>query len=185
VLLLLISFSCAVRRGGDAIRTNADPFAQFHQGVGEYMELRQRSEQLLPPLSDRASAAEIVAYVHEFAQLIRAFRDVPEPGCVITQEAAERLRQIAHEELAAGTTLVGNPAYDDEGDDIDVDVNAGYPTGAPLSMIPASLLLRYPKLPDALAYRFVGRTLIIRDRVSNLIVDYARQIAPPPEQAQR
>ena len=41
-----------------------------------------------------------------------------------------------------------------------------------------SLLARFPKLPEELEYRFVGRTLILLDITANLIVDYAPQIGP-------
>ena len=32
---------------------------------------------------------------------------------------------------------------------------------------------------QVLEYRFVGRTLVLRDREANLIVDYAPEVAPP------
>ena len=60
-----------------------------------------------------------------------------------------------------------------------IAVNAIYPTNAPLSTVPPSLLLRLPKLPTDLEYRFVGRTLVLRDREANMIVDFLKEAVPP------
>jgi hypothetical protein len=37
---------------------------------------------------------------------------------------------------------------------------------------------RFPKLPEELEYRFIGRTLILLDTTANIIVDYAPQVGP-------
>lgn len=106
-------------------------------------------------------------------------------GTIFTAEAAKLMATIARQQLAepAGgareAVKVGNPPLDPVGADVVVAVNAPYPPGAPVSMMPPELLARFPPLPDALEYRFVGRTLVLRDREANLIVDFAPEIAPP------
>ena len=59
-----------------------------------------------------------------------------------------------------------------------IKVNAEYPKNAPLSTVPPTLLEKLPKLPSELEYRFVGRTLILRDREANMIVDYLKEAVP-------
>src|SRR4029079_3612501 len=59
-------------------------------------------------------------------------------------------------------------------------VNAVYPTDSPqgptaLASFPARLLKTLPQLPDVVDYRFMGKTLIIRDVMANIIVDYLSQ----------
>ena len=44
--------------------------------------------------------------------------------------------------------------------------------------MPPSLLLRLPKLPKELEYRFVGRTLVLVDRGGNVILDYIKEAVP-------
>ena len=75
----------------------------------------------------------------------------------------------------------GNPKFDPEGAvPVPIRVNADYPLRAPVSTVPASVLLVLPVLPDdVLEYRFVGRDLILRDTEANLIVDYILGAAPP------
>jgi hypothetical protein len=65
----------------------------------------------------------------------------------------------------------GNPRSPESPAKVTLAVNAPYPSAAPLSTVPPSLLLKLPPLPDALEYRFVGRNLILWDTKANLIVD--------------
>jgi hypothetical protein len=48
---------------------------------------------------------------------------------------------------------------------------ADYPVDAPVSTMPAPVLLRMPQLPKELEYRFVGKSLVLRDTEANIIVD--------------
>ena len=74
----------------------------------------------------------------------------------------------------------GNPRYEKAPGEVvpAVEVNATYPANAPLSTVPPTLLLRMPQLPPDIEYRFVGTTLILRDRESNLIIDYMKEAVP-------
>jgi hypothetical protein len=47
-----------------------------------------------------------------------------------------------------------------------------------LATVPPLLLLRLPKLPEGLEYRFMGRDLILHDTTANIIVDFLRAAAP-------
>jgi hypothetical protein len=58
-------------------------------------------------------------------------------------------------------------------------VNGTYPDSEPNTPLSPVLLKAFPPLPDELAYRVVGRTLILLDVKSRLIVDFARLILPP------
>ena len=44
--------------------------------------------------------------------------------------------------------------------------------------MPPKLLLQLPPLPKNVEYRFVGKTLILYDSLSNLIIDYLPGAAP-------
>jgi hypothetical protein len=44
--------------------------------------------------------------------------------------------------------------------------------------VPPSLLLKMPELPEQVRYRFVGRTLILRDTDANVILDFIPDIVP-------
>jgi hypothetical protein len=55
---------------------------------------------------------------------------------------------------------------------------ASIPTTRHSRQVPPLLLLQLPKLPADIEYRFVGRTLLLRDSKSNLIIDYMKEAAP-------
>jgi hypothetical protein len=58
-------------------------------------------------------------------------------------------------------------------------VNGIYPDTEPITALSPALLAAFPPLPVEVAYRVVGRTLILIDVKSRLIVDVARLILPP------
>lgn len=51
-------------------------------------------------------------------------------------------------------------------------VNVPYPEEIPLGTMPPMLLRRLPALPAELAYRVIGRALVLKDVKTNLIVDF-------------
>jgi hypothetical protein len=61
---------------------------------------------------------------------------------------------------------------DDAPSPIPLRVHAEYPAGWPLGSVPPEILASLPKLPDDLAYRFVGNTMILLDVHANLIIDF-------------
>jgi hypothetical protein len=65
----------------------------------------------------------------------------------------------------------GNPKSGNAPLPVNLAVNTAYPETASLSTMPPSLLLALPALPKTLEFRFVGRSLILRDAQANLIVD--------------
>jgi hypothetical protein len=81
---------------------------------------------------------------------------------------------------ARATIKEGNPKNEKAPGEVEpvLKVNAEYPKNSPLSTVPPSLLLRLPKLPKDIEYRFVGRTLILRDREANIIIDYMKEAVP-------
>jgi hypothetical protein len=57
-------------------------------------------------------------------------------------------------------------------------VNADYPAGRSIAMMPPSLLAALPRLPPELRYGFVGRDLILWDPHAGLIVDFVANAIP-------
>ena len=74
----------------------------------------------------------------------------------------------------------GNPTHEKAPGEVTpkIEVNAVYPKNAPLSTVPPTVLLRLPRLPKDIEYRFVGRTLILRDVQANMILDFMPEVAP-------
>jgi hypothetical protein len=60
-----------------------------------------------------------------------------------------------------------------------LSVNGIYPDTEPITPLSPALLAAFPPLAAEVAYRIVGRTLLLVDLKSRLIVDFARDILPP------
>jgi hypothetical protein len=128
---------------------------------------------------DVTDAAQISQHEKRVADAIRALRPRAKQGEVFTPGAQRMIvaivkQQTTGKEGAAARTAIlgeGNPKSEETPTPITLAVNAPYPTSAPLSTMPPSLLMALPTLHKELEFRFVGRTLILRDAQANMIVD--------------
>ena len=168
--------------------TSADArgLTAFSNAVQAYVGLHQRADAALPRLPDRADPAKVTAHQKALAQAIRKSGPRPRQGHVFVPDIQPFFkRALAPELKGPGTAETrekvgeGNPEAakglpkdpDVKAKDISVVPYADYPVDAPVSTVPAPVLLRMPQLPKELEYRFVGKNLVLRDTVANIIVD--------------
>lgn len=157
--------------------------AEFQSGIDKYESARKAAQANLPELKPTHEVGRINAEKRSLADAIRAARKGAKQGDVFTPAASEFFRRTVSSEMKGRS---GKPARGAIKEDtsklaVKVEVNGNYPSGQPLSMVPPSLLLRLPKLPKGLDYRFVGRALILRDSDADLIVDYLPDVVPAPQ----
>jgi hypothetical protein len=165
------------------VNRQAQTFKEFGTRVEKYTALHKRVEGTLPKLPTKAAPEAIEAHRSALSEAIRRERAAARRGDIFFDPAADAVRRIVRNELRGpGGEVVrravrdGNPQV--EGKPIAVKVNGIYPTSAPVSTMPPSLLANLPKLPEELEYRFVGRHLILRDVGASLIVDFVWEAAP-------
>jgi hypothetical protein len=167
----------------------AGEFADFEGRVKQYVKLHNQLEKKIPKLKEKATPEEISAHSKALAELIRHARAGVKPGNLITPDTKKRFSALLAESLKGRrnqdvrkTVKEGNPEFptdtDPEVKNIKPAVNAAYPKDASASTMPVTVLEKLPKLPEVLEYRFVGRDLIIRDTVADIIVDFATGVAP-------
>jgi hypothetical protein len=173
-----------------AARVTADEPAlkSFDERLDAYVKLRKNAAEGIPALKKNATPADIQAHEVALAASIKKARAGAQPGeilgadvkALIDRALKGTLKGTKNTKLRA-SIKEGNPKHELAAGEVQpvVAVNAVYPTNAPLSTVPPSVLLSLPKLPKDLEYRFVGRTLILRDREANLIVDFIKEAAPP------
>jgi hypothetical protein len=177
ILFTMALTGCTNRRFADRVVT--PEWTDFSQNVQNYTSLVDKLEKGLPPLPDKAEAQQITAHKKALADAIREARKGAKPGDILTPSIQERMIAITRTEVrgAAGeaakkTIAEDNPNKPGQPAQATLAVNAVYPDGAPLSTVPPTLLLRLPKLPETVEYRFVGKALMLRDVRANIIVDY-------------
>jgi hypothetical protein len=157
---------------------------QFNDRVSDYMKLRKKAAEGIPALKPKSTAEQIQANRVALSQAIRNARLEAVQGTVFTPEVKQFFLKTIRSEMRGAdgapskdAVKQGNPASEGPATVV-VKVNAPYPDSAPLSTVPATLLLRLPELPKQLDYRFVGRYLILRDTEANLIIDYIPTAVP-------
>lgn len=163
----------------------AEALRHFQEDVADYADLHAKQ---LAKLGSHvaADAEESVAAQKALARAIAAKRDKARPGDIFRPEVQPLFRRLIAEQLQGPDALAarkavveGNPALEEESPvPVVVRVNGEYPSGAPRSTVPPSLLLTLPPLPESLHYRFVGGDLILVDSVAQLIVDVLPAAAP-------
>ena len=155
----------------------AQAFKEFTQFVQQYVELRNQLERSLPRLGSKEPQEKIVAHQQALAQKIREARLGAKRGDIFAPEIAEEFRKVIRHELqgpkgpnARKTMRQGDPVKP-----FRLRVNDTYPETLPATTFPPTLLLKFPQLPKEVAYRIVGRDLILQDVEANLIVDFIHE----------
>jgi hypothetical protein len=158
-------------------------FKDFEQRVQRYWDMRNQIDAATPPIpSDDPTPEEIVSREDALDELIRGARADAREGDIFTTEISTTLKAIIRRQLsskhgAAAREMIfgeGNPANPESGVPVDLKVNGEYPTDAPISAMPPSLLAVLPRLPDGLEYHFVDRHMFLYDSEAALIVDIMR-----------
>ena len=181
-LLLLASLLSTVSFGAD------DPKLQAFSGrVEKYAKIRAESISKVPRLPKQAKPEEIERHEKALVDVIRTARPNAKQGEFFTPDTLPLFAKILKNNLAGpenqtarDTAKQGNPKFDKEIGQTDpvMQVNAVYPKTAPLSTVPPDLLIQLPPLPKDIEYRFVGRTLVLWDNLSRLIIDYIKEATP-------
>ncbi len=160
---------------------DAAAFKEFSVRVQAYVQLQKTVKSGLPTLKPTDLPEMIAAHQQVLARKIREARPHAKPGDIFTSAACEAFRHASRTALQ-GPHSASSRAYMDRdapNPAMRLTVNGIYPDAEPNTALSPSLLAAFPPLPDEVGYRIVGRTLIVMDVESRLIVDVARRILPP------
>ena len=159
---------------------NAAGFGDFMGQVQAYVNLHKAIASSLPALKPTDQPEKIANHQQTLAQKIRDARRHARRGDIFSEEVRKAFRRTVREEFGgphghgARTTIrQGEPLKT-----IRLHVNEPYPDGVPYTTLPPTLLLKFPKLPDQVAYRIVGRDLILLDVEASLVIDRIPDIFP-------
>ena len=182
-IVLAVLASCGILLAG----SGRAPLESFQDRLNAYVKLRKAATEKVPPLKKNAAPAEIQESELALVAAIQKARSQARQGDILTPDLAPILNAILRGALSGSkgkdlqaSIREGNPKHEKAPGEVEppLRINAIYPKNAPLSTVPPSLLLQLPKLPTDVEYRFVGRTLVLRDRESNLIIDFLKDAVP-------
>ena len=160
---------------------DAAGFKEFSSRVQAYVKVQKTVESSLPALKSTDLPEIITAYEQALARKIREARPHAKAGDIFTPAAREAFRHASRAALE-GPHSASSRAYMQPhapNPSMRLVVNGIYPDTEPITALPPELLAAFPPLPAEVAYRVVGRTLIVVDVKSRLVVDIARLILPP------
>jgi hypothetical protein len=156
-------------------------FKIFTDRVQQYVKLQKNVESSMPALKPTKDVARIDGHEHALARKIAQARSGARQGDIFTDEVARQFRRIIRGEfqgpegkLARKTILPEDPSKAV----VRLHVNDVYPETLPLTTTPPTLLSKLPQLPQELAYRIVGRDLMLKDTMAGLIVDLIPNAIP-------
>lgn len=189
VLPLAISppADCQFGRLGDAA-ADERALAAFEVRITDYAALHRRLARAWPPASLLADPEQAEAAADALRAALREARPQAAQGGLFTPDVADVLRFRIANAVREASYDVAVMTWPPDGEDAGrwrPEVNQPVPWG----VVPAKwpLLAMLPPLPPELAYRFIGRDLVLVDVSANLVVDIldlalpATRPAPPRE----
>jgi len=177
------------------VEMDAETLEKFQHEVEEYVELRKKVLNKIPPITDQSTSEEITVHQDALTQAIVKYRKGEKQGNFFKPAVEAAIRRTLTAEFTGpngpaltqsiqqgnpkveGNPTAGNPTEEVK-ETVKVAVNAVYNQAAPFSSVPSGLLLKLPPLPEEVRYRFVGRTLILRDADANVILDFLPDVVP-------
>jgi hypothetical protein len=179
------------------VEMDGETLRKFQHEVEEYVERRKEALKHIPPLDDKSTPTKVDTYQNALTNAIITFRRGSKRGDIFKPEVEQAIRRMLHREFSSpqGPAIMqairqgnprveGNPLPKDPSKEViknvTVAVNARYPETAPYSSVPPTLLLKLPLLPPQVRYRFIGRSLILRDTEADVILDFIPDVVPDP-----
>ena len=160
--------------------TNAQGAAtlEFHNRIKNYLKTHNEAETKVPNLKRTDDPKEISDREALLGKAIQTLRANAQVGDIFAPEYQPYFIKIVQDDFAKRSAVDRKALINELPKNMKADVNTVYPTTLPLATFPAGLLRKLPDLPPELEYRFVGRSLILRDVKANLIVDVLRDVVP-------
>lgn len=161
-------------------REDADGFKEFSAHVQEYVRLHKAVESTLPQLKTTDLPEMIAAHQQALARKIREARPDARQGKIFTHEARRAFKHAIRNEFQGPEARQARATVQQENlvRGIRLQVNQVYPVGVPYTIVPPTLLQRFPTLPNEVAYRIADRDLVLLDVNANMVVDVMREAVP-------
>jgi hypothetical protein len=152
----------------------------FADGVAKYAHLRQELEGSVRAQRSTNQSEEITDRQDQLTGVIANARRDARQGEIFTNDVAKEFREIIRKAFRerGGRAMRKTIEERDPIQPVVLKVNAVYPDDLPRTTMSPTLLRRLPVLPKELAYRIIGRALVLQDTKTNLIVDFIPNAIP-------
>ncbi len=179
IFLCCLSILALVSTGSASEFESKDERA-FAEGLKKYIELQQYLEPSVAAQKSTNESGEITDRQQQLAGLIANARRDARQGDIFTHDVADEFHKVIRKAFKepGGREMRRTIRERDPIKRIVLRVNEMYPDDLVRTTMPPTLLDRLPTLPKELAYRIIGRALILQDTRTNLIVDFIPNAIP-------
>jgi len=161
------------------VNPDAATIADFNKRVEAYAALHDKVDAMLTEPSTDGRPEAVVEHQRAFAKLMQQERPNAHAGDIMTKPMRNVVRRLlAGVFRGPNGREIKHAILDEYIGNFALRVNQPYPDSVPFSTVPLAILQGLPKLPDALAYRFVGDRLILLDQHGRLVVDVMEKAFP-------
>jgi hypothetical protein len=176
---LVLAPPLSARQNPPRVNPLARSFSEIQERVQAYVALHRQLDAELPALAKQATAEEIQAHQRALSRRLQQARGDAGAGSVFTRESRGVVRGVLKAVFAGPDGgHIKKVILDEYPGGLRVRANMPYPDNVPLSSIPPPVLAALPSLPPEVEYRFIGRTLILLDIESRLVIDLVDNAIP-------
>lgn len=181
LLILSIALSgAAIQAQSTQSGTPALVSKGFTDGIAKYIKMQQDLQRSVPAQKSTNEPEQIVDRQEKLSGVIKNARQDARRGQIFTEDVSEQFRKVIRKafEGPEGKAMRQTVQERDPVKRIVLKVNEVYPDDQPRTTMPPTLLSRLPVLPKELAYRIIGRALVLQDTRMSLIVDFIPNAIP-------
>jgi hypothetical protein len=161
------------------VNADAATIADFMKRVDAYLVLHKKVESMLQEPSGDGRPEDVVEHQRAFAKLMQKERASAKSGDIMTKPMRNVVRRLlANVFRGPEGRQIKHSILDEFTGNVPLQINSHYPENTPFSTVPPQILQGLPKLPDVLAYRFIGKRMILLDPHGRLIVDIVDRVFP-------
>jgi hypothetical protein len=159
-------------RAQDNVNPQTTALRDFEKRIGDYVSLEKNLAKGLSATKQSTEPQTILDRQNELAHKIRDARSQAQQGAIFTPEISTEFRRLLGIAMAGQNEAhIKKSLERAEPVRLILHVNETYPAHIPLQSTPPTILMNLPRLPPELEYRIVGRSLVLRDAVANIVVD--------------
>jgi hypothetical protein len=178
-IITLLSPSVSEVQQVRAASRDAGAIKQFEAAIAEYVAMRRRLADTIPPLVPNSTSVELNNASDALAAAVQQSRQNAGVGDLFVPPVAAVFKRKIDEAMRTANLRQALATIDDEEPAIRAPkIHLRFPGGSQLATTPPSLLNLFPTLPKGLEYRIVGRNLVLRDVDAALILDYIPDLIP-------
>ena len=171
-LLCILLFQCAIAQNGDTVAVK-----EFQNRIDNYLSAKKKQDITKKPTD---SPSKLAQEKQQTVEKTREARPKAQQGDIFTPKVAAYFKKQIEGTLRGpnGDKVRASLRHAEPLPNVQLRVNAKYPSNLPLQSTPPTLLMNLPPLPKELQYRIVGSTLVLYDMSSGLVVDFIPGAVP-------